>query len=153
VDQDAEIEEQLFARALAPQRLAAAFSGLPVIDDGGGGFDLPSGNFFAGAFGDVSLEGMTPQFDADFEEIMRRFDEDDRQASSIDDMGPGVRPIVDLVMDSEASHHTSKSSGEAAAPPPPSVLQFDASTLLDDSMGVGFDEDDLLNSIQDIPSL
>mmetsp|Transcript_7347 Transcript_7347/g.18416 ORF Transcript_7347/g.18416 Transcript_7347/m.18416 type:complete len:519 (-) Transcript_7347:68-1624(-) len=152
VDEDAQIEDKLIARALAPQRLAPVVSGLPVLDDGLDGFadDVTSGNPFDGAFDDM---GATPQFDADFEEIIRRFDEDDRQ-QTLEESGPGVRPIVDLSPDTAFGGGGELSSNKPVqgAPLPPAVLQFDAQTLLDDDGGQD-DEDELLRSIEDIPSL
>lgn len=166
VEENAELEEQLFARALAPQRVAPAawdptangLSGPAGRDD----HAIPPDPWGAtqgwGAFGDPAVlpvgEPETPQFDADFEEIMRRFDEDDKQ--NVDqEAGPGVIPIVELssqvLFDSSPEPKSSPvEPAVAKAGIPAPVLEFDAGTLLDDTVGVD-DEDELLKNIIDIP--
>eukprot|EP00931_Biecheleriopsis_adriatica_P079776 TRINITY_DN53124_c0_g1_i1.p1 TRINITY_DN53124_c0_g1~~TRINITY_DN53124_c0_g1_i1.p1 ORF type:complete len:473 (+),score=116.53 TRINITY_DN53124_c0_g1_i1:36-1421(+) len=105
VDDDAFIEEQLFAKAL-------------------------------GAAGDTEAE---PQFDADFEEIMRRFDEDDRAVAL---------PITELALESfDDSPPPTPQVPDGS--PAPQVLAFDAQELL--SIPEPDDEDELLKGIEDIP--
>lgn len=128
VDDDAQIEDQLLARALAP----ASLSTVGAVGAGGGWADW-SAPFPGGG-------APEPQFDADFEEIMRRFDEDDRRHSGKTGAALGV---------------ASAPSKESANPPPPApagVLSgLDAQTMFDISYG-GLDEeeDDLVNSIEDL---
>jgi len=162
VDRDAEMEEQLFKRALAPQRLAPVVGGLnPAMDADDGFADFESGLAAAAdaapsdprpgaaappaGYAAVEIDESPSQFDADFEEIMRRFDEDDRHT---EDIGPGVRPVLDLggVGVSSSPEGSEKPKAAEAVP---EVLQFDAQTLLDDTGGQD-DEDELLNSIHDI---
>merc|ERR1712118_403505 len=76
VDDDDEMEDQLLARALAPQCLNSVMNDV-----------MPSASEVEGP--PISLDFMpsvtsfdsNPQFDVDFEEIMRRFDEDDKKRS------------------------------------------------------------------------
>lgn len=142
VEQDAQIEDELFARALAPARLSSVVTGMPVVDDGGGLEMLRNA-----AEGDCFFQeatDLTPKFDADFEEIMRRFDEDDAA-----DIGPGVRPVLDL------------GGGNDEASPRPAhvhesnmgqILQFDAGALLEDDADIQ-DEEELVRNIQNLESL
>lgn len=107
VDDDAMMEEQLFAKALASEAA-------------GGGI-------------------AEPQFEADFEELMRRFDEDDRAA----------QPITELALE-----QVEDSASPVSAPvlpdatPVHGVLALDAQALLDSNANE--DEDELLKGIEDI---
>merc|ERR1712190_377723 len=83
---------------------------------------------------------LAPQFDADFEEIMKRLNEDDQA-----DQG---QLIKDLDGTNPDPSPTSLTLPDAT---PPSVLEYDAQTLLDDACGMQVDEDELLRSIEDIP--
>lgn len=141
VDEDAQIEDKLLASALALQPLEGA--GLEACGDMAG---------WATAWPSVDPQpqagGMpAPQFEADFDELMRRFDEDDRTRTGAEVANSkGSRPVPGL-----------GSQGNAAAAGPtsagPSVLtSLDAQTLLECSYGGQEDEEDeLLNCIQDIP--
>lgn len=110
VEDDARMEEQLFAMA------------------------------FRSADGEVVADGgiAEPQFEADFEELMRRFDEDDR-----------AQPITELALE-----QVEDSASPASAPvlpdatPVHSVLALDAQALLDSNANE--DEDELLKGIEDI---
>ncbi|CAJ1353663.1 unnamed protein product [Effrenium voratum] len=118
VEDDAMMEEQLFAKALAPLA-AEATDGAGIAE---------------------------PQFDADFEELMRRFDEDDRAApitelaleSVEDDSSPAAAPVI---TDAAAAI---PDVTPANAP----VLTLDAQMLLDSNAPE--DEDELLKDIEDI---
>jgi len=93
------MEDKLVASALAPQHLASALGGdLPgAALDGTAAASWPSGGAGSGGFGggfatgpaSTEMQSMgsigmpAPQFDADFEEIMRRLDEDERMESSL----------------------------------------------------------------------
>lgn len=129
VDEDARIEDDLFANALAPQRLAPLEPAMLGVPGAEAARDLGG---VATGLGGLALP--EPQFDADFEEIMRRFDEDDR-------------PNESITAERRLSGDLSKPVEGAS---PPSVLTgLDAQTLFDVSYGDG-DEDELLRSIQDI---
>jgi len=142
VDEDAQMEEKLFAHALAPLHLGPEMGGLPAEDDGGSPWASAwqdAGGGVEAACGAAAASGLGPQqFDADFEEIMRRFNEDDQQCSD----QVANQPITEI----------SPSASGPALPDatPPSVLTYDAQTLLD-SCGVQEDEDELLRCIEDIP--
>jgi len=131
VDEDARIEDDLFANALAPQRLATLEPTMLGVPGAAATQDLGG---IAQDLGGLALP--EPEFDADFEEIMRRFDEDDRPH---EDITAQRRPSGDLSKPVEGAS-------------PPSVLTgLDAQTLFDVSYGDGDgDEDELLRSIQDI---
>lgn len=122
VDDDAAIEEQLFARVLGTA--GAADIGISGIQHAG-----------AGAFGQDASSG----FDADWEEIMRRFEEDDKGMD-----GPASK-LTELAEGLDLQH--APSAADAA---PPAVLTFDAQTLLDSNEDVLCDEDELLKNIEDI---
>jgi len=138
-DDDEQMEEKFFAKALAPLSLESGLGGLP----GAGDAVDPA---WSGSWPDVGGAGeaavvaarpaeASPQFDADFEELMRRFGEEEAGGQLITDAPPTPKPQA--------------TAGPADAPPP-GVLAFDAQTLLDDT-GVQDDEDELLRSIEDIP--
>eukprot|EP00930_Biecheleria_cincta_P096980 TRINITY_DN88740_c0_g1_i1.p1 TRINITY_DN88740_c0_g1~~TRINITY_DN88740_c0_g1_i1.p1 ORF type:complete len:548 (-),score=131.67 TRINITY_DN88740_c0_g1_i1:27-1616(-) len=135
VDDDA-LEEQLFAKALAPLALHPQVGGEPHLE---------ADSFAVAAGGEVA---DVPQFDADFEELMRRFDEDDKSFE---------QPITALALESfecepESPKPAAAGTGRPMAdlsPALPGVLALDAQALLD---GAGQDdEDELLKSIEDIP--
>lgn len=130
VDEDARIEDDLFANALNPQRLAPLEPTMMGVPGSTATQDLG----IIPGLGSLALP--EPQFDADFEEIMRRFDEDDR-------------PHEDITAQAQPSEELAKPVEGAS---PPSVLTgLDAQTLFDVSYGDGDgDEDELLRSIQDI---
>eukprot|EP00913_Durusdinium_trenchii_P002194 g2026.t1 len=100
VDEDARMEEQLFAKALGS--LAT---------------DSP----------EAERGTAAPHFDADFEELMRRFDEDDQQQPTTVTERNGAKPVTREV-------HT--------------VLTLDAEALLDSNANE--DEDELLKGIEDL---
>lgn len=115
VDDDAMMEEQLFARALAP------LSSEEVDTNGTG--------------------EAVPQFDADFEELMRRFDEDDRATA---------QPITELALESpEDSPPPAAAILPDTTPAHQPVLTLDAEMLLDSNANE--DEDELLKGIEDLP--
>lgn len=170
VEEDAKVEEQLFARALAPEHLAPALVG--AAEDTSWAAAWPESGVSAApawssaapvwssaapvwspatgaanaltAAPPASLPGsvpaaMEPQFDADFEELMRRFDEDDK-----------------LIIEAPTAPTRSAFSPESSvlrpmslASPPNVLVQLDAETMLD--CGVHDDEDELLRNIEDIP--
>eukprot|EP00928_Gymnodinium_smaydae_P025454 TRINITY_DN20261_c0_g1_i3.p1 TRINITY_DN20261_c0_g1~~TRINITY_DN20261_c0_g1_i3.p1 ORF type:complete len:515 (+),score=125.94 TRINITY_DN20261_c0_g1_i3:44-1546(+) len=145
VDEDSMMEDQLLARALAPD--------------------------------------MGQQFDADFEEIMRRFDEDDRKmVGSEAAAGVGEHAIVPQIIaeDSAASPFGDFGAFGGDAPPAVAAAPFgdfaafggdaqpvsaapsapmdaavamDAQTMMDVFAGAADDEDTLLQDIQDIEEL
>ncbi|OLQ02279.1 hypothetical protein AK812_SmicGene14890 [Symbiodinium microadriaticum] len=115
VDDDAMMEEQLFARALAPLSTEE-------VDTTGAG-------------------EAAPQFDADFEELMRRFDEDDRATA---------QPITELALESpEDSPPPAAAILPDTTPAHQPVLTLDAEMLLDSNANE--DEDELLKGIEDLP--
>jgi len=139
VDDDALMEEQLFAKALAG--IDADTAGLGDSEDAA----VTSEGWAASWKDGIAKEADSPQFDADFEEIMRRFGEDDDKAS--------VQPITELALESfdlasEKAIATASPVADAT-PPAPTVLAFDAQTLMDSA--AHDDEDELLKSIEDIP--
>eukprot|EP00811_Abedinium_folium_P027886 NODE_4270_length_1912_cov_3.858824.p1 GENE.NODE_4270_length_1912_cov_3.858824~~NODE_4270_length_1912_cov_3.858824.p1 ORF type:complete len:523 (-),score=155.87 NODE_4270_length_1912_cov_3.858824:166-1734(-) len=149
VDEDARFEEELFARALAPRSLNVGLSSAcasAAADDVDGGWATawPAD----AAFGDAPFDpgagvlpvGAPPQFDADFEEMMRRFHEDDHQSKA---------PIVS---DTNVPTQSSPAMPTVEASMPPAILtSLDAQTLLDVSYGGLEDEDELFKTIEDIP--
>jgi len=147
VDDDADIEDQLFAHALAPHRLRQ----LPVVgasqgaDQSWASFDdttWPAGPAFpvtAASQKPSTLNLPAPQFDADFEELMRRFDEDDKKGPT----GPSSKSAV---LFTEPPPEISIRVAE----PPAVITSLDASSLLDVDHGGQEDEDELLSCIADI---
>lgn len=140
VDEDAQIEDQLLARALAPQHLSSVMGGVgaPSVDEPWGAFP------------------ENQQFDADFEEIMRRFDEDDKKMSAC---GGGeatqqIVPITGVVAqdDFNPSLPTVEPSGPLSGAVGGGVV-MDAGDLLDVSFGGMDEEEQLLQSIQDVEDL
>jgi len=167
------MEDKLVASALAPQHLASALGGdLPgAALDGTAAASWPSGGAGSGGFGggfatgpaSTEMQSMgsigmpAPQFDADFEEIMRRLDEDERMESSLGGstlQGPASSPKP---LDGGAASKSAGAAGSNAAAGgvvQPTVLSgLDAGTMLDVSYGAQDDEDELLNCIEDIDSL
>jgi len=138
VDEDAQMEEKLFAHALAPEHLAPAIGGLSVEED-----DSILDALGVGDMGDPFKE--KPAFDADFEEIMRRFDEDDRQRTVVDGGRQDSKPITERDPDPHRAGEMRKDASQ------PAVLAYDAQTLLDVSGNGHDDEDELLQCIEDIP--
>jgi len=146
VDEDADFEEKVFAHALAPLHLTPAKSDGSATDpwtaawpDSGSSVTGPS-SAAAWPESGSSVTGPTvaPQFDADFEEMMRRFGEDDSdKGQRITDLTP--EPVLER-----------QAVPDAASPP--TVLTYDAQTMLDDACGAQDDEDELLRSIEDIPA-
>uniref|UniRef100_A0A7S0AN71 Uncharacterized protein n=1 Tax=Pyrodinium bahamense TaxID=73915 RepID=A0A7S0AN71_9DINO len=142
VDDDAQMEEKLFAHALAPLTLGSPMGGLPG-PEGSAGAAWTAGWPGAGSAGETApaatpgaaQAGLAPQFDADFEELMRRFGESEQGGQRITDLPPESKPKAAPLQDSS----------------PPSVLQYDAQTLFDDACGAQDDEDELLREIEDIP--
>ncbi|CAE7272558.1 unnamed protein product [Symbiodinium natans] len=116
VDDDALMEEQLFARAMAPMSTEEA--------DASG------------------VAEAAPQFDADFEELMRRFDEDDRATA---------QPITELALESfeDESPPPAPAILSDVTPAHQPVLTLDAEMLLDSNANE--DEDELLKGIEDLP--
>lgn len=127
VEEDARIEEQLFAHALVPQNLP------PATGSTMGGADDKD----AGWIASWPSESSPPLLDADFEEIMRRFNEDDQKSGS----------------NLEAFFPGNMEKTAPVEPLPESVITLDAQTLLDVSSANMDDEDELLKSIEDIPEL
>jgi hypothetical protein len=142
VDDDVEFEEKVFAHALAPLHLSPAKSDGNAADpwtaawpDDGSGATGPSSIAAVAAAPTVTV---APQFDADFEEMMRRFGEEDSdKGQRITDLPP--EPVLEQPAVPDAAS-------------PPSVLTYDAQTMLDDACGAQDDEDELLRSIEDIPA-
>mmetsp|Transcript_41272 Transcript_41272/g.81448 ORF Transcript_41272/g.81448 Transcript_41272/m.81448 type:complete len:491 (+) Transcript_41272:34-1506(+) len=140
VDDDVEFEEKIFAHALAPLHLSPAKSDGSAADpwtaawpDSGNSATAPSSTVAAAA-----PTAVVPQFDADFEEMMRRFGEEDSdKGQRITDLAP--EPVLERPAVPDAAF-------------PPSVLTYDAQTMLDDACGAQDDEDELLRSIEDIPA-
>lgn len=131
VDDDAEIEDQLLAHALAPANLSAV---------GAAGSSAGWADWSTSSARGPAAE---PQFDADFEEIMRRFDEDDRLQSGAKD-APALP--TDLV-----AGQASRSSPPPAIAPAGVLTGLDAQTMLEVSYGgMEDEEDELLSSIQDL---
>jgi len=141
VDDDVEFEEKVFAHALAPLHLSPAKSDGIAAEpwtaawpDAGSSATEP-GSTAAPVAPTVTV---APQFDADFEEMMRRFgEEDSEKCRRITDLSP--EPVLERAAVPDAAS-------------PPSVLTYDAQTMLDDACGAQDDEDELLRSIEDIPA-
>lgn len=114
VDEDARMEEQLFAKALGS--LAT---------------DSP----------EAERGTAAPHFDADFEELMRRFDEDDQQQPTT---------VTDLALDTTIEDSASPVSPPVLPDVTPvhTVLTLDAEALLDSNANE--DEDELLKGIEDL---
>eukprot|EP00927_Polykrikos_kofoidii_P037218 TRINITY_DN31383_c0_g1_i2.p1 TRINITY_DN31383_c0_g1~~TRINITY_DN31383_c0_g1_i2.p1 ORF type:complete len:468 (-),score=90.69 TRINITY_DN31383_c0_g1_i2:49-1452(-) len=129
VDEDAQMEDQLLAHALAPQNLS------PLM-------------------GWASF-GENQQFDADFEEIMRRFGEDDKKFTG----GEGGEPqpsIVDITqLVDEAASSPLLPPVEPSGPLTSGAMTgaMDAQDMLDISYDNMDDEESLLQGIQDIEDL
>lgn len=133
VDDDAQIEEKIFAHALAPLNLESGLGGDEGPPDAAWATGWP-GAGGKGEAGAAAVPGDSPQFDADFEELMRRLGDEEAGSQLITDKEPEPQ---------------ARPAGPADALPQ-GVIAFDAQTLLDDSGGVD-DEDELLRSIEDIP--
>jgi len=153
VEEDAKIEEQLFARALSPAQLAPGIGGLPQVEDPAPGGWATGANWSAawpetgGITGEAVGNSTSMQFDADFEEIMRRFDEDDRNASQ----GPAASGLKLQALDAPPTTPQPPQNSVLLGQDSPSVLTFDAQTLLDSNYGGQDDEDELLRCIEDLP--
>mmetsp|Transcript_39275 Transcript_39275/g.108267 ORF Transcript_39275/g.108267 Transcript_39275/m.108267 type:complete len:535 (+) Transcript_39275:129-1733(+) len=154
VDEDALIEDQLLARALAPQRLSfvlgTPLTVEPEAEGPLGGESLP----WVAAWPDSGASGQalawgnsnsSLQFDADFEEIMRRFDEDDKKTGAHAEQA--INPSLGLAAPMPEAVVSTPSQGTAAL-----AVPMDAQTMLDVSYGLD-EEDQLLECIQDIDDL
>jgi len=139
VDDDVEFEENVFAHALAPLHLSPAKSDGNVADPWTVAWpDVGSTATKPGSTAAAATPTVAPQFDADFEEMMRRFGEEDSdKGQRITDLTP--EPVLERPAVPDAAS-------------PPSVLTYDAQTMLDDACGAQDDEDELLRSIEDIPA-
>eukprot|EP00929_Paragymnodinium_shiwhaense_P013285 TRINITY_DN121149_c0_g1_i1.p1 TRINITY_DN121149_c0_g1~~TRINITY_DN121149_c0_g1_i1.p1 ORF type:complete len:506 (-),score=118.54 TRINITY_DN121149_c0_g1_i1:83-1600(-) len=134
VDDDDEMEDQLLASALAPQRLASVLG------------EFPGANVVtAGPLG-MGAAPVSPQFDADFEEIMRRFNQDDEKAV---EAGDGQLANIVGLLPEESAGATSGICLPAASPSGPAAVVMDAQDMLDSCGGVD-EEELLLQSITDL---